>query len=68
MSLQVERTRVSAVTLANATDLATRIVKNLAGKEVASSIDNNRLTSDAVRCLVVSRLNRNLSLMKPTGR
>lgn len=68
MSLDVERTRVSAVTLANATDLATRIVKNLAGNEVASSIDNNRLTSEAVRCLIISRMGHNLSLLKPLER
>jgi FixJ family two-component response regulator len=66
MSIEIERARASVVTLGNAADLATRIVKDLAGGDIAQSINKSALTSEAVRCLVVSRMQRNISKLKPT--
>lgn len=60
MSLTVERTRASVITLSNSVDLAAKVISNIAGKEIASSINNNNLTSNAVRTLIAHRLQKNI--------
>lgn len=67
MDLNTERVMSSSITLANATDLTTRVVMGVAGDEVAASIEGCKLTQSALRGLVLARMQSNLTKMKPTS-
>lgn len=66
MSIETERARVSAVTLGNSVDLISRVVKELAGNDISSSLNDTSLTLEGIRCLVVSRMRINLSKLQPS--
>lgn len=66
MDVTTERVLSSAITIANAADLTTRIVQDLSGGEIASTLNNSQLTSDAIRGLAISRMQQNLTKLKST--
>ena len=63
MSVANLRIQQSITTIGNTAELAVRIVKDLAGDDIASSISNSSLTNDAVRSLVLTRMQHNITKM-----
>lgn len=57
MTLRMQR---SLVTLANSVELTASVVKELAGSEIASTLAGDSLTNDALRVLILSRLNERI--------
>jgi hypothetical protein len=51
----------SATVLCNAVELVTRIVKDIAGNDISTSINNNTLTSDTIASLVAQRISTNIA-------
>ena len=66
MNVQNIRVHQSMITLANTTELAVRVIRDIAGNDISNSINGNSLTSDALRALIVSRIQRNTTRMSPT--
>lgn len=54
-----ERARKSAVSLANASELAARIIAHVAGNDVSDSLNGSRITQTTLRALAQSRFKRN---------
>jgi len=55
----------SVVTIANTAELSARVIREFSGNDIANSLNNNPLTFDALRGLVISRIQHNLSKMQP---
>lgn len=66
MSVANIRIQRSVETVANATELATRVIKELTGKDISDSLNNNPLTLDGLRALIVSRIQYNAEKMTAT--
>lgn len=60
MSTKNERVLGSLSPLANATELVVEVVKNVAGNDVANTLNGSPITSDTLRTLIASRIKRNL--------
>lgn len=65
MNVHTIRTQQTVVTLANATELSARVIKDFSTNDIASSLNNNPLTYDALRGLILSRIQHNISKMQP---
>lgn len=61
MSVANQRIQRSIVTVSNSTELAARIVRELAGSDIANSIGNNSLTYGALCAMIKARIRHNLS-------
>lgn len=55
----------SLITLANAGELVSHIVKSIAGNDVASTINNSRITHSQIRALAQARFAAALSKQNP---
>jgi hypothetical protein len=51
----------NATVLSNAVELVTRIIKDISGNDISTSINNNTLTSEAIASLVTQRISNNIS-------
>lgn len=61
---KTEQIQRSATVLGNATEMATRIIRAVAGNDIADSIGGSKITANTVRSLVLSRFKRNLETIK----
>ena len=52
----------SAAVLDAAATLASEIIRKVAGNEVANTINNSTLTSEAVRSIIISRIQSKLKI------
>lgn len=57
------RLHESTITLANTTELAVRVISDIAGNEISNTISGDSLTSDALRAMIISRIAHNASKM-----
>lgn len=63
MSIDNLRIRETVDTVATMTELSTRVIKSMVSNDIANSINNNPLTLDALKGLVISRIQYNVSKM-----
>lgn len=60
-SLVAERTQQSVTVLANATELASAIIVEIAGNDVADSINGTRVSRHGARMLIQTQIEKELS-------
>lgn len=51
-----KETQYNAVTLANATELATKVIQSVAGDAVSTNVNGQRLTNGEIKSGVVGRM------------
>ena len=52
------RIKISVTTLANAVELVAHTITNIAGNDISNSINNNKITMQAIRALATARFHR----------
>lgn len=65
--VQIRRIQQSMVTLASAAELVSHVVREVAGNEVASSLNGSRITNDTIQTLVLSRFRQALDARQSTS-
>lgn len=61
-SIEVEKAKMSVVTLANASELTAQIVLHVAGNEISDSLGGSQLTLDMLRNIAQARFQNSLKL------
>ena len=61
-SIELEKAKKSTVTLANATELVSQIVLNIAGNDISDSLSGSTVTLNTIRSLAQARIQSNLKL------
>lgn len=59
--LNLERKKQSAFVLANIAELVTGVIKEIAGNDIANSINGSRITNNLIQSLVFQRLDQKLN-------
>lgn len=58
--LQLERAKVSALALANAAELISGVIADIAGNDVSNSIGGERATKAMIQTIALQRITSNL--------
>ena len=59
-SLDTERQKRSVIVLANAAEIGSSVIKDIAGNDIANSINNSTITRDVIQMLVMQRITKKL--------
>ncbi|MGI9212451.1 MAG: hypothetical protein ACR2HF_08240 [Methylococcaceae bacterium] len=65
--VQIRRIQQSMVTLASAAELVSYVVREVAGNEVASSLNGSRITNDTIQTLVLARFRQAMDARQNTS-
>lgn len=65
--VQIRRIQQSMVTLGSAAELVSHVVREVAGNEVASSLNGSRITNDTIQTLVLARFRQALDARQSTS-
>ncbi len=56
---QFDRSKTSAKTLANASELVARVIMNVAGNDLSTKMGNSNVTLSSLRALALARIQKN---------
>jgi uncharacterized protein involved in propanediol utilization len=55
-TLTFKRQKISALVLANAGELVAGVIKDIAGNDISTSINGNKLTTDLIQSIAMQRM------------
>lgn len=61
-AFQFEKSKLTTMTLANASELVARVMVNIAGNDLSNKMGNSTITMSSLRSLALARFQRNLKI------
>lgn len=64
MASSLENQKVSAITLGNAAQVVSTVIKNIAGNDISNTIGESKISNDLIHSLVYQKMMKNFDMVK----